>query len=46
MKACVVDNVSVDNVSVDVVSVWGPVLLVNRADRFCRISLSIVAQVV
>ena len=42
-----VDNVSVDNVSVDAVSVWGPgVWLVHRAGRFCRISLSIAAQVV
>ena len=36
----------VDMVSVDVVSVWGNVLLVHRAGRFCRISLSIAAQVV
>jgi len=52
VKACVVDIVSVDNVSMDKVSedavlVWGPVLLlVHRAGRFCRISLSIAAQVV
>ena len=47
VKACVVDMVSVDNVSVDAVSVWGPgVLLVYRAGRFCRIFLSIAAQVV
>ena len=31
----------------DAVSVWGPgVLLVHRAGKFCRISLSIAAQVV
>jgi len=42
----VVDIVSVDNVSVDVVSVWGTVLLVHRAGRFCRISLSMAAHVV
>ena len=47
VKAWVVDIVPVDNVSVDGVSVWGPVLLlVHRAGRFCRISLSIAAQVV
>jgi len=46
VKAWVVDMVSVDNMSVDAVSVWGPVLLVHRAGRFCLISLSIVAQVV
>ena len=48
VKACVVDNVSVDNVSsVDAASVWGPgKLLVHRAGRFCRMSLSIAVQVV
>ena len=48
VKACVVNMVSVDNVSsVDAVSVWGTgVFLVHRAGRFCRISLSIAAQVV
>ena len=46
VKACVVNMVSVDNVSLDEVSVWGTVLLVHRAGRFCRISLSIAAQVV
>ena len=46
VKACVVNIVSMDNVSVDAVSVWGPVLLVHRTGRFCRISLSIAAQVV
>ena len=46
VKAWVVDIVSMDNVSVDAVSVWGPLLLVYRAGRFCRISLSMVAQVV
>ena len=47
VKAWVVDIVSVDNVSVDAVSVWGTVvLLVHRAGRFCRISLSMAAQVV
>jgi len=44
VKAWVVDMVSVDNMSVDAVSVWGPVLLVHRAGRFCLISLSIVAR--
>ena len=47
VKAWVVNMMSVDNVSVDVVSVWGPgVLLAYKAGRFCRISLSIAAQVV
>ena len=46
VKAWVVDMVSVDNMSVDAVSVWGPVLLVHKAGRFCRISLSMAAQVV
>ena len=47
MKAWVVDMVSVDNVSMDAVSVLGTgVLLVHRAGRFCRISLSIAAHVV
>ena len=46
VKAWVVNMVSADKVSVDAVSVWGPVLLVHRAGRFCRMSLSIAAQVV
>ena len=42
-----VDKVSGDAVSVDTVSVWGTgVFLVHRAGRFCRMSLSIAAQVV